>query len=211
VYDGHGGAEVAIYLSRHFPDLLKNTDKYKAGEWKEALTEAYLTMDESIKSPEVITEVIRLSKLGKDEDPEEGGEDENVGALYEEATMPLEMLIAKYNKARQLVSRCSGHDSESDDSQETPEAEEGPSSSKASASTTTSPEKVPKEEPAASNSCGSSSSSSSNSKTTLPIEISETEEKALVKGEVKAEEVKKENGSIKKEEDQDTDTKETGK
>jgi len=106
VYDGHGGSEVAVYLSQHLPDFLKGTKSYKNGSWKEALSEAYLKIDESIRTPDVLKEIVRLSKFGKSCEDVDSHEDEymteNVDQLFEEATMPIEKLVAKY-KARSFL------------------------------------------------------------------------------------------------------------
>ncbi|CAG7833352.1 unnamed protein product [Allacma fusca] len=98
VYDGHGGAEVAIYLARHFPEFFKKTESYVRGDWKEALHEAYVKIDAQIKSPETISEIQKIAKkdAGEDDGNIADYEEENVGELYEEATMPIEALMAKY-------------------------------------------------------------------------------------------------------------------
>lgn len=106
VYDGHGGAEVAIYLSRHLPDMLKACVAYKNGEFIKALEECYLKIDASIKTPEVLQEIQKIAKKANDSTAEADEanleeaavdyEKENVAALYEEATMPIEDLVAKY-------------------------------------------------------------------------------------------------------------------
>jgi len=190
VYDGHGGAEVAIYLSRHFPELLKNTDKYKAGEWKEALVEAYLKMDESIKTPEVLAEVVRLSKLGKKDEPEELAVEENVSELVEEATMPIEQLVERYNAIRRLAHLpC-----EEPGKNKTEESEEKPGSSRASKST--SPQKLDQEQSAGSSS-GSSSSGSKSVDPDISIEPEVKPEESDIKvADSEDGEVKKVNGSV---------------
>lgn len=52
VFDGHGGAEVAKFCSKHFVNELKNTAEYKEGKYEAALKRAFLKMDEILVSPE---------------------------------------------------------------------------------------------------------------------------------------------------------------
>lgn len=89
VYDGHGGHEVAEYLSRHLPQFLKDMDLYKAGEIEKALIEGFLKMDESLNTPEVMAILKDIAMDGADVE-------ENIDTLYEEASMPVEKLIEKY-------------------------------------------------------------------------------------------------------------------
>lgn len=93
------GAEVAMYVAQHFPDLLKSTAAYLDGDIEKAFIEAYLKMDANIKEPEVLKEIRRLAKLADGDDSVDATadyEEENVSELYEEATMPLDKLVAKY-------------------------------------------------------------------------------------------------------------------
>ena len=48
VFDGHGGAEVAKFCNKYFPsELLKNAN-FKLGNYKAALEETFLKMDEML-------------------------------------------------------------------------------------------------------------------------------------------------------------------
>jgi hypothetical protein len=92
---------VAIYVAKHFPNLLKSTEAYLEGDIEKAFIQAYLKMDASIKDPEVLAEIQRLAK-GEGNVTGESGvdhEEENVAELYKEATMPLDKLVAKYQNA----------------------------------------------------------------------------------------------------------------
>jgi serine/threonine protein phosphatase PrpC len=60
VFDGHGGAEVALYVKKHFiPSLLKN-EKFQNGDYSSALYETFLEMDVLIQTKEGQKEVQSL-------------------------------------------------------------------------------------------------------------------------------------------------------
>lgn len=52
VFDGHGGAEVAKFCNKHFPKHLKENENFIAGNYKAALEETFLKMDEMLMSSE---------------------------------------------------------------------------------------------------------------------------------------------------------------
>jgi len=52
VFDGHGGAEVAKFCSKHFPPTLKANNNFIQGNYKAALEETFLKMDEMLLSSE---------------------------------------------------------------------------------------------------------------------------------------------------------------
>ena len=52
VFDGHGGPEVAKFCSHYFPKYLKENSNYLAGNYKTALEETFLKMDELLMSDE---------------------------------------------------------------------------------------------------------------------------------------------------------------
>ena len=57
IFDGHGGGEVAKYLSNHFMEFLKKNENFKIGKFKEALTETFFELDKSFKNEEVKKEL----------------------------------------------------------------------------------------------------------------------------------------------------------
>jgi serine/threonine protein phosphatase PrpC len=62
VFDGHGGKEVAEFVSRHLcAELLRNRS-YQQGNLEQALKECFLRMDELLRTPDGLKEVIRISK-----------------------------------------------------------------------------------------------------------------------------------------------------
>ena len=62
VFDGHGGKEVAEFVSRHFCTELLRNRSYRQGNIEQALKENFLHMDEMLRSPEGLKEVIRIAK-----------------------------------------------------------------------------------------------------------------------------------------------------
>ncbi|CAH1773594.1 unnamed protein product [Owenia fusiformis] len=94
VYDGHGGSEVAQYCSSHLPDFLKELQSYKEGNISQALEDAFLKFDETLTREEVVHELKQIAQLDDDGDADE--EREEAAELVEEATMPIEDLLAKY-------------------------------------------------------------------------------------------------------------------
>ncbi|XP_060085955.1 probable protein phosphatase CG10417 [Ylistrum balloti] len=98
VYDGHGGAEVAQYCAEHFPEYLKNLDKFKSKEIGPALEEAFLGFDSHLLTDEV-QKALKVS-AGLDDivdDEEEKIRQKNEAEmLRQEADMPIEELMAQY-------------------------------------------------------------------------------------------------------------------
>lgn len=107
VYDGHGGAEVAIYLSRHLPEFLKKTKEYQDMDResiKKALHTAFVSIDKSIKSKEVLEEIQAIAKGSNENKGEEAPtlgldyEEENVSELYEEGIVIIALQSCLYAK-----------------------------------------------------------------------------------------------------------------
>lgn len=46
VFDGHGGAEVAVFVERHFRIELEANKNYQNKEYEKALKETFLKMDQ---------------------------------------------------------------------------------------------------------------------------------------------------------------------
>merc|ERR1711997_815054 len=92
VYDGHGGHEVAEYTAKKLPSFIKQNKDYQNGNIKKALVDCFVEFDRTIVSRDVVAELKRIA--GKPEDDID--DDEDVDNLYQEATMPLEEVIAKY-------------------------------------------------------------------------------------------------------------------
>lgn len=48
VFDGHGGAEVAVYIENHFVDEIKKNEYFKKGDYRNALIETFLNIDKML-------------------------------------------------------------------------------------------------------------------------------------------------------------------
>ncbi|XP_070555952.1 protein phosphatase 1G-like isoform X2 [Ptychodera flava] len=92
VYDGHGGAEVAMHCAQHLPDFIKNSKAYKEGKLGKGLQDAFMEFDATLTQEDVIRELRQLAGTMQEAD----GDDEEAAALTEEATVPLTELLAKY-------------------------------------------------------------------------------------------------------------------
>ncbi|CAF4551158.1 unnamed protein product, partial [Rotaria sp. Silwood1] len=121
VYDGHGGAEIALYCSRHFPDFLKQLDSYKEGRLNDALIEGFLKFDSLLLDTNVkeILQALADSKDKNDNDEpiddqttddivlstntnEENNHNEELNIeeaqlLKKEAELPIEELLKRYS------------------------------------------------------------------------------------------------------------------
>ncbi|KAL0842185.1 hypothetical protein ABMA28_014348 [Loxostege sticticalis] len=108
VYDGHGGAEVATYCSQNLPNFIKNTEAYKSGELVKALEDAFLGFDATIATKEVMDILKELAGEINPPGPSdnEESEDENVSNLYQEASLPLQEVLAKYENKLSTLHRA---------------------------------------------------------------------------------------------------------
>ncbi|KAG7307585.1 hypothetical protein JYU34_007807 [Plutella xylostella] len=108
VYDGHGGAEVATYCSQKLPDFIKNIEAYKNGEYVKALEDAFLSFDATIATKEVMDILKELAGEINPPGPSdnEESEDENVSNLYQEAKLPLQEVLAKYENKLSTLHRA---------------------------------------------------------------------------------------------------------
>jgi serine/threonine protein phosphatase PrpC len=62
VYDGHGGKEVAIFVSRHLGEELVKNPKYQSGRYDQALIETYLKLDTMLMTESGRKELYRICK-----------------------------------------------------------------------------------------------------------------------------------------------------
>lgn len=95
VYDGHGGHEVAAYCALKLPQYIRDNAAFKAGQYEKALEESFVSFDARLVERGVVEELKQLA--GCTEEPEEEREEqrEEVNHLCEEASMPIEAVIAK--------------------------------------------------------------------------------------------------------------------
>ncbi|XP_014281379.1 protein phosphatase ppm-1.G isoform X2 [Halyomorpha halys] len=101
VYDGHGGAEVAEYASKHLPNKIKETEAYKKGDYENALKNAFLEFDATLVTDSVLEELKSIAgskskSTDRNSETEDETEEDDVQGLREEARMPLADVIAKY-------------------------------------------------------------------------------------------------------------------
>ncbi|CAF1556010.1 unnamed protein product, partial [Adineta steineri] len=115
VYDGHGGAEIAVYCSRYLPEFLKKLSSYQDGRLTEALIEGFLKFDSVLLDPNVKK---MLQKIAYDENEdadqkphefvaslnpnEENHHNDELNVeeaqlLKKEAEVPIEELLKRYN------------------------------------------------------------------------------------------------------------------
>ncbi|CAH3173251.1 unnamed protein product [Porites lobata] len=95
VYDGHGGSEVAQYVAKKLPEVLKNTENYQKGDIKQSMVDCFLEIDQLIISEKGLAELKELAGLDKDLD-----EEEDLEMLEQEAMMPLNELLAKMKEMK---------------------------------------------------------------------------------------------------------------
>ena len=62
VFDGHGGKEVAEFVSRHFCAEILASRSYQSSNYEQALKETFLRMDEMLRTQDGLKEVIRIAK-----------------------------------------------------------------------------------------------------------------------------------------------------
>lgn len=95
VYDGHGGSEVAQYVAKTLPDVLKSTESYQKGEIEQSMVDCFLEVDQLIISDQGLTDLKELAGVDKDLD-----EEEDLEMLEQEAMMPLHELLAKMKEMK---------------------------------------------------------------------------------------------------------------
>merc|ERR1719209_2450583 len=99
VYDGHGGHEVAAYCALNLPNFIKNNEAFKRGDYAQVLEESFIAFDARMTERSVVEELKRLAGCGEAEEEkteeEKAEEHSEVNHLCEEASMPIEAVIAK--------------------------------------------------------------------------------------------------------------------
>lgn len=68
VFDGHGGKEIAQFVSHHFTDELLKNQNYLNNKLDLALKETFIKMDEIMQTPEGIEEIKVYARKSKEED-----------------------------------------------------------------------------------------------------------------------------------------------
>lgn len=73
VFDGHGGAEVALFVKKHFIKEMKKLDSFAKKDYKKALEETFLKMDSLMLSPEGQKDLDKIIQQSAKQDGMEGG------------------------------------------------------------------------------------------------------------------------------------------
>ena len=68
VFDGHGGKEIAQFVSNHFSDEFIQNKKYLNGDIKNALKETFIKMDEIMQTLNGKEEIKKYARKSKEED-----------------------------------------------------------------------------------------------------------------------------------------------
>lgn len=68
VFDGHGGKEIAQFVSHHFTEELLKNEKYQEGDLKTALQQTFIKMDEIMQTKDSINEIKHYARKSKEED-----------------------------------------------------------------------------------------------------------------------------------------------
>ena len=61
IFDGHNGSEISKYLSLHFSQFLLENKKFINGDYKQALKETFINIDNSLRALEVQKEISKFS------------------------------------------------------------------------------------------------------------------------------------------------------
>ena len=88
VYDGHGGAEIALYCARHLPDFLKQLDSYREGRLHDALSEGFVKFD-SLLLESSVKEILQQLANSTEEDNNNDDLDEQTDDLSHKITLPI--------------------------------------------------------------------------------------------------------------------------
>jgi serine/threonine protein phosphatase PrpC len=71
IFDGHGGPEIAKYISTHFLDFLYSKTSFKEGKYNESLKETFIDIDNSLNTEEGKKELEKISEEFKLNNEEE--------------------------------------------------------------------------------------------------------------------------------------------
>ena len=71
IFDGHGGPEIAKYISKIFIDKLNSNTSFKEGNYVQSLKETFIDIDNSLNTEKVKKELIKISEEFKLTEEEE--------------------------------------------------------------------------------------------------------------------------------------------
>ena len=62
VFDGHGGCEVARFVENHLVDELKKNERFKKGNYRQALIDVFLALDKMLLADAGKKELTKISQ-----------------------------------------------------------------------------------------------------------------------------------------------------
>ncbi len=77
VFDGHGGKEVSQFVKKYFTQEYLNSKSFKIGNFKNALIETFLRMDDLMLENNAKVELKKYAKLSKEEDEIRNAKEKN--------------------------------------------------------------------------------------------------------------------------------------
>lgn len=104
VFDGHGGKEVSQFVKEHFVRELEENECFKNGNYKDALRQNFLKMDEIMRTTQGKLELTQFAKRSKEEDDEQ---EARLGSRNSNTQMDLLMKMFK-NKGDDDVAKMTG-------------------------------------------------------------------------------------------------------
>lgn len=91
---------MAVYTAKKLPNFIKTRKDYRMGKINEGLVDAFVEFDRTITDRDVVRELRVIA--GKEADGTEEVDHEEVDNLFQEATMPIEAVMAKNNSDDQM-------------------------------------------------------------------------------------------------------------
>ena len=105
VFDGHGGAEVAHFCHKNFiPELVKN-QKFIAENYRDALIENFLKMDEILMSPNGKKQIVEIKRSLSKEDKNIQVDDESMAGCTANVILftPKKIYCANAGDSRSII------------------------------------------------------------------------------------------------------------
>lgn len=91
VFDGHGGAEVALYAAEQLPKIIKNNESFKNGDYENALKTSYMDFDSILLTIPALKRMKKL-RLQNEENVNDGGK-YNINISYQYIMVLLKYIL----------------------------------------------------------------------------------------------------------------------